>query len=429
MSNKSDELGEKLLEIFCSMKLGLVLLGIIALVSGIGTLIPQQSMDPNGAQAVAEIWRNLGFTSVYSSPWFHLLLGLLCINLLVCSVQRFKRFYKLTFAPEPPKESSNIPKKINAVISGSDGEALRQKTQESLKKKGFRITQLEKEGKWNFIAQKHGMGNWGPFTIHIAFVILVLGALTGSLSGFSGYIMADAGREVSIRDISIEKGQVKENFMLKINSVEDRILPNGERDNWYTNLSIIESGEEVQRDTISVNHPLTYKGMTFYQTSYVPGAEFTVDMMGKKFPVTLQSRGGNYFNAPGTNLYLVLAEIKGDPQKPVIFYQVFDESSQVKMGQLTPGQSENIQDTYTVTFDKTIGFTGLQVKSDPGVGVVWLGCGLLMIGLILAFYWRPVRISGSLDLTEPILTLGAYSGKYNMGIKKEFDKVVDELKA
>jgi len=53
MSNKPDGLVDKLWDIFSSMKLGLVLLGLIALAAGIGTLIPQESADPKGAQAVA----------------------------------------------------------------------------------------------------------------------------------------------------------------------------------------------------------------------------------------------------------------------------------------------------------------------------------------------------------------------------------------
>lgn len=433
MSNRSDGFVEKVWDIFSSMKTGLVLLGIVALVSGVGTLIPQESLDPEGAQAVAEIWRTLGFTHIYTSPWFQFLLGLLCINLIVCSVQRFGGIYRLTFNPEPPIEITGVPQKISTKISGQDGGVLRQRAQEVLKKRGFRITQLEKEGKWSFTAQKNRMGNWGSFITHISFVILVLGALIGSLSGFKGYMMAGEGSVIPIQEIDVYKGQVKENFMVKINSVEDRILPNGERDNWYTDLSIIESGAEVQRKSISVNHPLTYKGITFYQSSYAPGALFTVEMNGEKFPVALQNGGGNFYNAPGTNLYLVLAAMKAGPQESVILYQVFDETKQVKMGQLTPGQSENIEDAYTLTFDKATGFTGLQVKADPGVWVVWLGSGLLMLGLLLSFYWRPVRISGIMDMNkdsqEPSLTLGAYSGKFNMGIKEDFDRIVDELKA
>lgn len=430
MTNKSDGLGNKLWHLFSSMKLGLILLGLVALVSAIGTLIPQQSLDPQGAQVVAKVWQVLGFTAIYSSPLFLFLLGLLCINLIVCSGQRFQAIYKLTFAAAPPREESHIPQKINAAINGKDGETLREKTREVFAKKGFYFTQLENENKWCFIAQKHRMGHWGSFITHISFIILLWGALTGSLTGFKGYMTAGEGSLVPIQEINISQGQVKDDFTVKVNSVEDRILPNGERDNWYTDVSIIESSQEVLRDELSVNHPLTYKGITFYQANYAPGVSLTVTMNGKQYPVTLQARGENYFNAPGTHLFLILAGINYEDRGPVMYYQVFDQVSEVARGNLTLGQAASILDTYTMTFDKITGFTGLQVKSDPGLWIVWLGCGLLMLGLFLSFYWRPVRIAGILNLNaEPLLMLGAYSGKFSMGSKKEFEQIVSELAA
>lgn len=431
MSGKSDEFVEKIWDIFSSMKTGLALLGIVALVSAIGTIIPQEALDPEGAKTMNVLWKTLGFTNLYASVWFQLLVGLLCINLVVCSVQRFGGIYKLTFKPNPPKASGNVPTKIQAKISGQPGVALKQGLQEVLKGKGFIVISIEQDGKWSFIAQKRRWGNWGSFITHIAFIVLILGALIGSLTGFKGYFMAGEGDTVPIRSIEISKGQVKENFSVRVNSVEDRILANGERDNWYSDLSIIDAGKEVARQTISVNHPLAYKGVTFYQSSYAPGAMFTVDLNGQKIPVVLQSRGGNYFQAPGTELFLVLAAMKMDPKEPVILYQVFKGNDQqpLKMGQLTPGQSENIENTYTLTFDKASGFTGLQVKKDPGVSIVWLGSGLLMLGLLLSFYWRPVTLTGILEKqADEVLTLGALSGKLNLGIKDEFDRIVNELK-
>lgn len=431
MSNKSDSIVEQIWDIFSSMRTGLYLLGIVALVSGIGTLIPQEAMDPEGAEAVSEIWRTLGFTHLYTSVWFQFILGLLCINLIVCSVQRFSGIYNQTFRPTPPKNQGNVPSKIQAKLASPDEDALRNGITKTLQDKGFRLVSNEQDGKWSFVAQKRRWGNWGSLLTHLAFVILILGALLGSLAGFKGFLMAGVGDIVPIQSIEVNKGTVNENFSVKINSAEDRILENGERDNWYTDLSIMESGKEVARKTISVNHPMTYKGVTFYQSSFAPGAKFTVDLKGQKIPVVLQSRGGNYYQAPGTDLFLVMAAMKADPKEPVILYQVFKGSNAqqpVKMGQLTLGQSALIENTYTLTFDEMSGFTGLQVKSDPGVSIVWLGCGLLMLGLILSFYWRSITISGLIEKQgEYVLTIGAMTGKISVGIKDEFDRIHTQL--
>lgn len=431
MSNKSEGFIEKLWSVFSSMKTGVVLLGVVALVSGIGTIIPQEASDPEGAMAVSSFWKTLGFTNLYGSALFQLLMGLLCINLIVCSIQRFGSIYRLTFKSAPPQTTGNVPSRIQTKISVTDDNTIKQGIQDLFKSRGFRLISSDNDNKWGFIAQKRRLGNWGSFVTHLSFVILILGALIGSITGFKGFLMAGEGDIVPIRSIDLEKGSISENFSVKVNSVEDRILDNGERDNWYSDLSIIESGKEVVRKTISVNHPLTYDGVTFYQASYAPGAKLTVDIQGQKIPVVLQNRGGNYFQAPGTDLYLILAAMKTDPKEPVILYQVYkgDSEQPIAMGQLTPGQSENIVDTYTLTFDAMSGYTGLQVKKDPGVSVVWLGSGLLMLGLIVSFYWRPITISGVIEnQKEPVLIMGALTGKLNLGIQNEFDQIVSELK-
>lgn len=430
MSGQSQGVMDKVWNIFSSMKTGLVLLGVIAVVSGLGTLIPQETMDPTAAEQASSFWKMLGFTHLYSSTWFRLILGLLCINLVVCSVQRFGGIYHKTFKPKPPQESKAIPQQIQAKISGPEKE-LRESVSSVLNHKGYRLTTNEQEGQWSFIAQKHKWGNWGSLLTHVAFIVLIAGALVGSMAGFKGFFMAGEGETVSIRQIQVSKGNVTENFNVRINSAEDRILDNGERDNWYTDLSIIESGKEVARQTISVNHPLSYQGVTFYQSSFAQGGKFTVDVNGQKIPFVLQNQGGNYFNAPGTDLYFILAAMKADPKAPVVLYQVYqgNSSQPLAMGQINLGQSDKISDSVSITFNGLASYTGLQVKKDPGVNLVWLGSALLMLGLVLSFYWRPYTVSGILEMKkESTLLMGAVRGKLAVGTQEEFKRIEADLK-
>ncbi|TGE34450.1 cytochrome c biogenesis protein ResB [Desulfosporosinus sp. Sb-LF] len=402
---------------FSSMKMGLALLGIIALVSGIGTLIPQSEQDPEKAKAVGQLWQTLGLTHLFSTVWFRLLLGLLCINLIVCSLQRFRGIYRQTFKLSPPSNLARVPQKNRRVVKG-EGTVLRESVQEFLKQKGYRFMFSDQSDQWSFTAIKRRFGNWGSFITHLSFVVLVLGALLGSVLGFKGYFMEGAGKTFPIQGIELSKGNVSETFSVRINSAEDRLLPNGERDNWYTDMSILENGQEVARKTLSVNHPFNYKGITFYQANFANGAHFTADMNGQKTPVVLREQGQNYFQAPGTELYLIATTIMktSSSQKAGVLYQVYKGTGAepVQSGQLTSGQTIDVQGTYRLTFDGTAGFTGLQVKKDPGVVIIWLGCALLVGGLLLAFYWQPVVISGILipeNGTQGTLTVGALSGK------------------
>ncbi|HWQ40421.1 MAG TPA: cytochrome c biogenesis protein ResB [Desulfosporosinus sp.] len=433
MAENSKGWSDQLWSVFSSMKTGLALLGIVAFVSGIGTLIPQIEQDSEKAQAVGQLWQAMGFTHLYSTVWFRLLLGLLCINLIVCSLQRFHGIYKRTFKLTPPSSLAQVPQKNKVVVQGQFA-PLRESVQEVLRQKGYRFTLSDQSDSWSFIAIKRRMGNWGSLITHLSFVVLLMGALLGSILGFKGYFMEGAGNTLPIQAIQVSKGTVSETFSVRINSAEDRFLANGERDNWYTDLSILENGQEVIRNTLSVNHPFVYKGITFYQASFAKGAHFTVDRNGQKTPVVLRENGQNYFQAPGTDLYLITTTLMGSStsQKAGAFYQVYKGTGvqPVQSGQLTNGQTIDVQGTYQLTFDGATGFTGLQVKKDPGVTLIWLGCTLLMAGLLLAFYWQPEVISGIFQAEngrQGKLTVGALSGKVTDNTRKALEQFVSSI--
>ncbi|KJS90631.1 cytochrome c biogenesis protein ResB, partial [Desulfosporosinus sp. BICA1-9] len=371
--------------------------------------------NPEEAKAVGGLWKMMGLTHLYSAVWFRLLLGLLCINLIVCSLQRLKGIYHRTFKLKPPTTLAQVPQKIKLAVKGESAQ-LKESVQEVLKRNGYYSTVSDQSDYWSFIAIKRRLGSWGSLITHLSFVVLVIGALIGSLLGFKGFFMEGSGNTIPIQRIEISKGKVSETFSVRINSAEDRFLPSGERDNWYTDMSILENGKEVARKTLSVNDPFKYKGVTFYQASFANGASFTVEMKGQKIPVVLRDQGQSYFQAPGTELYLVTAIKSVSSKKVDVLYQIYkgNEEKPVQTGQLTKGQSIDVQGTYHLTFNDLAGFTGLQVKKDPGVALIWLGCGLLLAGLLLAFYWQPIVISGilqSVNEKQGTLTVGVLSGK------------------
>jgi len=428
MEENSKDLSERLWDAFSSMKLGLALLGIIAFVAGIGTVVPQIEQAPEKAAAVSKLWQMMGFTHLYNTVWFRLLLGLLCINLIVCSTQRFRGIYRRTFKLTPPSSLARVPQNNRLVVHGEIA-SLRESVQEVLIQKGFRFTLSDQSDHWSFIAVKRRLGNWGSLITHLSFVVLVVGALLGSLLGFKGYFMEGAGTTIPIQAIQVSKGTVSETFSVRINSAEDRFLPNGERDNWYTDLSILENGQEVARNTLSVNHPFNYKGITFYQASFTNGARFTAEMKGQKTSVVLQDQGQTYYQAPGTDLYLVITLARSSSQNPGVLYQVYKGTGAdpIQTGQIKTGETIDVQGTYHLTLESLAGFTGLQVKKDPGVAVIWLGCGLLLGGLLLAFYWQPLVISGliqSENEKQGNLTVGALSGKMTDSTRQALEQFV-----
>ena len=76
------------------MKAANILLALVALLCGLSSLIPQGRELPFYAEnypgAYTLIYRT-HFYDVFSSWYFVLLMGLLCLSLLVCSAQMFRR--------------------------------------------------------------------------------------------------------------------------------------------------------------------------------------------------------------------------------------------------------------------------------------------------------------------------------------------------
>ena len=51
-------------------------------------------------------------------------------------------------------------------------------------------------------------------------------------------------------------------------------------------------------------------------------------------------------------------------------------------------------DEFVLTIEEVVEkeYTGLQVAKDPGVWVVWIGCALLILGLIVSFFFSHQRV-------------------------------------
>jgi cytochrome c biogenesis protein len=74
-------------------------------------------------------------------------------------------------------------------------------------------------------------------------------------------------------------------------------------------------------------------------------------------------------------------------------------------------------------------YTGLQVKKDPGVWVVWLGCALLVLGSIAAFSLSHRRLWARIepDGTGAKILLGGNAHRNQPGFALYFDDLKQRL--
>ena len=75
-------------------------------------------------------------------------------------------------------------------------------------------------------------------------------------------------------------------------------------------------------------------------------------------------------------------------------------------------------------------FTGLQVRKDPGVWIVYLGCITISIGLFIAFFMshRRLWIRASEEKNNTRIVIGAVSNKNRAAFANKIDRLISRVK-
>jgi cytochrome c biogenesis protein len=151
-----------------------------------------------------------------------------------------------------------------------------------------------------------------------------------------------------------------------------------------------------------VNDPLTYEGITFYQSSYGSAGEpvfnFKVRVKETGEVANITARQGQRVQLPGGGAFRVV-DFTPSYQDfgPGARLEVFTESGKRNsfiVLQAFPDFDAQRGGVYSFTLVdfKQRFYTGLQVAKDPGVWVVWLGCTLMVLGSMIAFFLSHRRI-------------------------------------
>jgi cytochrome c biogenesis protein len=405
-SNHSKGIIAQINDFFASVTLALVLLFALAVTSILGTILPQgeplefyaQSYSPWAGRLI----QVLQLYDMYHSWWFQWLLVLLTVNLIVCSIRRFSTTWKVIKAP-PRTVSQNL------------FTSLPFSQRFLIKKKGFDLQvwldslsvfhsgkpepQETAEGK-AFYLEKGRFSRFGVYLVHGSILILFLGAMIGSLYGFKGFLELKEGES---RDRVFLKGSEHLKmleFSVKLDQFALSSYANGMPKEYRSDLSFWESGQEKEKAVVRVNDPCTYKGITFYQSSWdqFPSAiklslkkgdqetKLTLNMFQQvpipDSPYALQAvRFTNSLSNFGPALGLLL--LKGNEEIDggwVLINQMGFHGN--RLGEFKV-QVEDMKKRYV---------SGFQVNRDPGVWFIWIGSSLMLIGFIVAFYFSHQQV-------------------------------------
>jgi cytochrome c biogenesis protein len=204
--------------------------------------------------------------------------------------------------------------------------------------------------------------------------------------------MIPSGVTFQINNI-IEKGpldvvKIPQDWQVKVNRFWIDYRPDGNVDQFYSDLSVVNrQGEELDHQIVHVNKPLRYDGITFYQIDWGIAA---VQVQINNSPIfqlpMAQLNSGGKGRIWGTwiptkpDLSAGVSLIAKDLQGTMMIY---DSNGQLYSA-IRAGMPLEINGV-TLKVKQLIGSTGLQIKADPGIPLVYAGFALLMVGVIMSY--------------------------------------------
>lgn len=409
---------------FRSVRLTLSILILLALTSVIGTLIPQQqdamAFGRDLSPWLFKLLTTLGLFDMYHSAWFRILILGLALNLVVCSLDRFPKAWTL-FRASPRAHRERIFEEASEAlvlqVNRPQGDAAREAL--DALRKGFRRVGEERTGTEAFFyGEKGRFSHFGVYLVHLSVLLILIGGLVGSLFGFEAYVNIVEGETVD-RVFSRKTMQpMALDFSVRCDRFSVAFYEGGMPREYRSTLSFLKDGAPPEAVDVLVNHPVTFEGVTFYQSSYgkVPGRRVRI-LLERKGPGgetrTLEVDATKPVPLPGGEGHFEIHDLREDVMglgpaaliavrpasgNPVEFW-VFQSPEKVRRALPEPmlrSGKFNAEAFSPYRFGlegiEVLSYTGLQVNRDPGVPLVWSGFFLMMGGLFVTFFTAHRRI-------------------------------------
>ncbi|KAG0547425.1 hypothetical protein BDA96_01G079200 [Sorghum bicolor] len=372
-----------------------------------------------------------GFDHMFSSPVFLGLLALLATSLMACTyttqlpmvkvARRWsfthsgERIRKQEFADSLPRASVQD---LGVILMGAGYEVFT---------KGPSL-----------YAFKGLAGRYAPIGVHLAMLFIMAGATLSATGSFKGSVDVPQGLNFVIGDVMKPRGVLSVapdvfNTEVHVNRFYMEYYDSGEVSQFYSDLSLFNlDGKEVMRKTIKVNDPLRYGGITIYQTDWGFSAlqvkkngegPFNLAMAPLKLNgdkklfgtfLPLEDVDSSNPNVKGISM------LARDLQSIVLY----DQEGKF-VGVRRPSSKLPIEiNGNEILIEDAIGSTGLDLKTDPGVPIVYAGFGALMLTTCIS-YLSHSQIWALQDGSTVVV--GGKTNRAKLEFSEEMNRLLDKV--
>ena len=444
---------EKIWGFLTSLKLVVILLLILSALSITGTVIeqnkPLQEYYRLYQPGTVALFSKLGLFDMYHSWWFVACLSLLALNITACTMDRYRGIMAGMRKKSPilDEKLSKSLQNLTTIRYALPLDAVEKKMVE-LAGKGFSgkpVVTMAEDGGSHYFFEKGKYSRLAFFMTHLSILIIFLGAMVGSFFGYKGYVNIFEGEAVS--QVETRAGKIQKlNFQVKCNTFHAEFYPGGAPMDYRSDLSIVQNGKEVVRKTIRVNDPLTFEGVTFYQSSYGGQPDqVAIDVVNRDGSLkgTVTAPFGRMVDIPGVADKMETVDYKEHYHLPdgseggrALDVHIYPEKGREAEAWLLMDHPDYDKQRggdyyFRVKELKLKKYTGLQVNKDPGEILVWLGSILLIAGIMIAFFMSHKKLWISLrtdNKGRSELTIGGTANKNRDAFAREMEQMIQSLK-
>jgi cytochrome c biogenesis protein len=382
---------QRFIRFLADLRFAIGILLVIALFSIIGTVIEQdQSIElyklnyPLTNRVFGflswDLILKFGFDHIYKTWWFISCIILFGLSLLACTI--LQQFPALKVSRRC--QFFRIPKQFQRLKISTKLQTLKfHKLLFKIKKTNYSIFHQK-----NIIyAYKGLIGRIAPIIVHFSMIIILIGTLVGSITGFKAQEIIPKTETFHIQNI-LNNGQFT--IMPKVsNRVNDFWITYSNKNTiiqFYSDISILNvKGNELRHKTIFVNSPLEYNGISYYQTDW--------NLIGLRVKSqssqVLQYPLINLLNSK-TKLWITWIPTNESLKQGVIllidnlqgYCSVYNEYGKF-LGNLEI--NEVFKADLPISLLDIVSSTGLQIKTDPGIPLIYFGFFFLIISTLISY--------------------------------------------
>ena len=382
---------QQLFRVVADLRFSIFILLLISFFSIIGTVIEQDQpieiyktnyslTSPVFGFLTWDYIIKFGLDHIYKSWWFLTLIFLFGLSLISCTflqqlpslrIARRCQFFRKT------NQFSRL--QIFTILKNF-----------SFNKILFRI----KKNKYSIFQQKNiaycykGLiGRIAPILVHFSMILILLGTIIGSLFGFKAQEMVPKTENFHIQNI-LNNGQfsIIPKTSARVNDFWITYTKNKTVSQFYSDISVLNSqGKETNRKTISVNSPLIYQNVYYYQTDWnligLRVQETNSEVIEYPFLNILNNQNKVWLtwlsnnNSLNEGIIALSDNLEG-------YCSIYSETG-VFLGNIELNELGNFKQPFTLL--EILSSTGLQIKTDPGIPVIYSGFLFLMVSTLISY--------------------------------------------